>query len=202
MSDFESVRAILHSKYIDPSNVKPYTGLHINTNGTIEKREKRFIDLIVLGDMILSTPSLESYRVNKDPLYRYDGSMSARLPKEMDHRILSYDSLENRRYRSLRMKQPIPWNVTRVFQERCNKSSCSIEILNSPFVLVGGVVSPRAEPSKTIRIQTAPGYRLLLNQIPNQDQTMVPQRFNKLSPFVTEYGSNPNTNPVLRQFLA
>lgn len=74
------------------------------------------------GDLILSTPSLESYRVNKDPLHRYDGSMSARLPKEFDHRILSYDSLENRRYRSLRMKQPIPWNVTRVFQERCKRS--------------------------------------------------------------------------------
>ena len=72
--------------------------------------------------MILSTPSLESYRVNQDPLYPYDGSMSARLPKEIDYRILSYDSLENRRYRSLRMKQPIPSNVTRILQERCKKS--------------------------------------------------------------------------------
>ncbi len=69
--------------------------------------------------MILSTPSLESYRVNKDPLYRYDGNMSAHLTKEVDFRILSYDSLENRRYQSLRMKQPIPLNVTRIFQERC-----------------------------------------------------------------------------------
>ena len=71
------------------------------------------------GDVILSTPSLDSYRVNKDPLYPYDGSMSARLPKEVDYRILSYDSLENRRYRSLRMKQPSPFNVARIFQERC-----------------------------------------------------------------------------------
>lgn len=51
-------------------------------------------------------------------------------------------------------------------------------------------------------MQTAPGYRLVLDQLPNQDQTMVSQRFNKLSPFVTEHGSNPNSNPVLRQFLA
>jgi hypothetical protein len=50
--------------------------------------------------------------------------MSARLPKEVDYRILSYDSLENRRYESLRMKQPEPHNVTRIFQERCkNKYS-------------------------------------------------------------------------------
>lgn len=69
--------------------------------------------------MVLSTPSLDSYRVNKDPLYRYDGCMSARLPKEVDYRILAYDSLENRRYQSLRMKQPVPNNVTRIFQERC-----------------------------------------------------------------------------------
>jgi len=33
MADLESIRAILHSKYIDSSNVKPYTGLHINTGG-------------------------------------------------------------------------------------------------------------------------------------------------------------------------
>ena len=68
--------------------------------------------------------------------------------------------------------------------------------------LVGTVVSPRPEPSKTIRISTAPGYRIIFDQLPNQDQTMVPQRFNKLSPFVTEHGNNPNANPVLRQSLA
>jgi hypothetical protein len=45
--------------------------------------------------------------------------MSARVPKEVDYRILAYDSLENRRYQSLRMKQPVPNNVTRIFQERC-----------------------------------------------------------------------------------
>jgi hypothetical protein len=45
--------------------------------------------------------------------------MSARSPKEVDYRILAYDSLENRRYQSLRMKQPVPHNVTRIFQERC-----------------------------------------------------------------------------------
>lgn len=77
-----------------------------------------------------------------------------------------------------------------------------VMLISFLVVLVGNVVSPRAEPSKTLRIQTAPGYRLLVNQIPNQDQTMVPQRFNKLSPFVTEHGLNPNANPVLRQFLA
>ena len=68
--------------------------------------------------------------------------------------------------------------------------------------LVGPVISPRAEPSRTIRVQTAPGYRLLVTQIPNQDQTMVPQRFNKLSPFVTESGNNPNANPILRESAA
>ena len=124
MTDLESVRTILHSKYIDPSNVKPYTGLHINTTGkekfVISHLESKYqVDLPISGDLILSTPSLESYRVNQDPLYPYDGNMSARFPKEIDYRILSYDSLENRRYRSLRMKQPIPSNVTRILQERC-----------------------------------------------------------------------------------
>ncbi|CAF0786051.1 unnamed protein product [Rotaria sordida] len=169
MAELDSIRAILYSKNIDSSQVKPYTGLHINAG----------------GDLILSTPSLESYRVNNDPLYRYGGSMSARLPKEVDYRILSYDSLESRRYQSLRMKQPLPHNVTRILQER-----------------FGSVVSPRADPSKTIRSHTAPGYRILVEKIPNQDQTMVSQRFNKLSPFVTEYGNNPNANPVLRQSVA
>jgi len=45
--------------------------------------------------------------------------MSARLSKEIDHRILSYDSLENHRYQRLRMRQPIPRYVTRIFEERC-----------------------------------------------------------------------------------
>jgi hypothetical protein len=39
MSDLESVRAILYSKYIDPNNVKPYTGLHINIGGKKNKQE-------------------------------------------------------------------------------------------------------------------------------------------------------------------
>ncbi len=69
--------------------------------------------------MILSTPSLESYRVNNDPLYRYEGNMSARHSNGVDHRILSYNSLENRRYQLLRMKQPVPRYVTRIFEERC-----------------------------------------------------------------------------------
>ncbi len=69
--------------------------------------------------MILSTPSLDSYRVNNDPLYRYEGNMSARLANAVDHRILSYNSLENRRYQTLRMKQPIPRYVTRIYEERC-----------------------------------------------------------------------------------
>lgn len=76
----------------------------------------------IKGDLILSTPSLESYRVNNDPLYRYEGSMSARLPAELDRRILSYNTLEHRRYQSLRMKQPGPRYVTRIFDERCKKS--------------------------------------------------------------------------------
>lgn len=70
------------------------------------------------------------------------------------------------------------------------------------IILVGPVSTPRAEPSRTIRTQTAPGYRLVLDKLPNQDQTMVSQRFNKLSPFVTEYGTNPAANPVLRQSVA
>jgi hypothetical protein len=127
--------------------------------------------------------------------------MSARLPKEVDHRILSYDSLENRRYQSLRMKQPVPRYVTRIFQERC-KSTVRPNTLNVLFFLVGSVISPRAEPSRTIRMHTAPGYRSLVDQIPNQDHTMVSQRFNKLSPFVTEHGNNPNANPLLRESVA
>ncbi|CAF1263087.1 unnamed protein product [Rotaria magnacalcarata] len=166
MANVDSIRAVLFSKNLDPSQVKPYTGLHINAT----------------GDLILSTPSLDSYRVNHDPLYRYEGNMSARLSKEIDHRILSYDSLESQRYQSLRMKQPLPNNVTRVLKER-----------------LGSVASPRADPSKTIRIKTVPGYRFLVHKLPNQDQTMISQRFNKLSPFVTEHGNNPNSNPALRQ---
>jgi len=64
------------------------------------------------------------------------------------------------------------------------------------------VISPRVEPARTIRVHTAPGYRLLIDRIPNQDQTMVSQRFNKLSPFVTEHGNNPNANPILRESVA
>ena len=60
----------------------------------------------------------------------------------------------------------------------------------------------RTDPSRTIRVQTAPGYRLVVDQIPNQDQTMISQRFNKISPFVTEQGNNPNLNPILRQSVA
>ncbi len=45
--------------------------------------------------------------------------MPAHFP---DYRILSYDSLEHRRYQSLRMKQPVPLSVTRIFQERCKNS--------------------------------------------------------------------------------
>jgi hypothetical protein len=69
-------------------------------------------------------------------------------------------------------------------------------------LLVGTSDTPRPEPSKTVRVSTSPGYRLVLDPIAHQDQTMVSQRFNKLSPFVTEHGTNPNANPVLRQSLA
>ncbi len=69
--------------------------------------------------MILSTPSLDSYRVNNDPLYRYDGNVSPRRAAELDNRILSYNSLEHRRYQSLRMRQPSPRYVSRIFEERC-----------------------------------------------------------------------------------
>ncbi|CAF3817373.1 unnamed protein product [Rotaria sordida] len=134
------------------------------------------------SDLILSTPSLDSCRVNNDPIYRYAGNISTHLPKRVDYRILSYNSLENRRYHSLRMKQPVPHYVTRIYDER-----------------FGSAVSPRTEPSRTIRINKEPGYQLLVDQIPNQDQTMISQRFNKLSPFVTEHGNNPNANPILRE---
>jgi len=56
---------------------------------------------------------------------------------------------------------------------------------------VGSVVSPRSDPKRTVRVQTSPGYRVLAEQLPNQDQTMVSQRFNKISPFVTEQGNSP-----------
>ena len=155
------------------------------------------------GDVILSTPSLESYRVTNDPLYRYEGHMSARRSNDVDHRILSYNSLEHRRYQSLRMKQPGPRYVSRIFEERCKRTyfHC-LSILLLFVILVGPIVSPRTDPSKTIRLHTAPGYRLLVEQIPNQDETMVSQRFNKLSPFVTEHGNNPVANPVLRETVA
>ena len=153
--------------------------------------------------MILSTPSLESYRMNNDPLYRYEGHMSARRSNDVDHRILSYNSLEHRRYQSLRMKQPGPRYVSRIFEERCRKTIFTYSIHSMHFsFLVGPVVTPRTDPSKTLRMHTAPGYRLLVEQMANQDETMVSQRFNKLSPFVTEHGNNPNANPVLRESVA
>lgn len=71
------------------------------------------------GDVVLSTPSLDSYRVNNDPVYRYEGTICDRPPKDVDHRILSYKALENRRYQSLRVKQPVPHYVTRIYEERC-----------------------------------------------------------------------------------
>lgn len=40
MSELESIKEILYSKYIDPNNVKPYTGLHINTSGKRERKNK------------------------------------------------------------------------------------------------------------------------------------------------------------------
>jgi hypothetical protein len=40
MADLDSIKAILYSKNIDSSNVKPYTGLHINSSG--EKITKLF----------------------------------------------------------------------------------------------------------------------------------------------------------------
>lgn len=156
---------------------------------------------LILGDVILSTPSLDSYRVNQDPLYRYDGNLSTRLSTEVDHRLLSYDRLENRRYQTLRMRPPTQSYINRIYDERC-MMFLPIRISQSNILfefLVGPVVTPRVEPSRTIRIQTAPGYRLLINRIPNQDQTMVPQRFNKLSPFVTEQVHNPNTNSILQE---
>jgi hypothetical protein len=66
------------------------------------------------------------------------------------------------------------------------------------YRLVGSVSSPRANPSKTVRIQAKPGYQLLLNQLPNQDQTMISQRFNKLIPFVTDCANNSHVNPILQ----
>ncbi|CAF0921944.1 unnamed protein product [Adineta steineri] len=168
MTELDSIKAILHSKHIDSSHVKPYTGLRIKKS----------------GDIILTTPSLESYRINNDPLYKYKGNMSTDLPKEIDYRILSYDSLENQRYQSLKMKQPVPYQVTRIFQER-----------------FGSVVSPHVDSSKIVRISKAPGYRLLRDQIPNQDRTMVSQHFNKISPFVTDHGNNPQANSLFRQSM-
>lgn len=128
--------------------------------------------------------------------------MSGQLPADVDKRILSYDSLENRRYQALRVKQPVPHYVTRIFQERCKNTQSVVLTSTCLVLLVGAADTPRSEPSKTVRVSTSPGYRLVLDRIPHQDQTMVSQRFNKLSPFVTEHGTNPNANPVLRQSLA
>ena len=44
------------------------------------------------------------------------------LQTAVDHRILSYNSLENRRYQTLRMKQPVPRYVTRIYEERCKST--------------------------------------------------------------------------------
>lgn len=105
---------------------------------------------------------------------------------------------------------PFEWNsLFPITSLESFKNDVNIDILYSfnndcsnSILLVGTVASPRPDPSKTLRTQTAPGYRILVDHIPNQDQTMVSQRFNKLSPFVTEHGNNPNANPVLREFSA
>ncbi|CAF0911337.1 unnamed protein product [Adineta ricciae] len=169
MSDLDTLRSLLYSRSIDSNNVKPYTGFHYNA----------------AGDLVLSTPSLDSYRVNKDPMYPFEGGRPQHPPNELDQRVLNYNTLEMRRYQFLRMKQPASRYVSRIFEERFGSAS-----------------SPRAEPKRTIRIAKAPGYRLLLDRIANQDQTMVSQRFNKIAPFVTEHGTNVNADPVLRQMMA
>lgn len=120
MDELDTIRAVLYSKSIDSSNVKPYTGLHLNTTGNERRLNRSSISfLFSLGDLILSTPSLESYRVNNDPIYRYTGNMSLSTSGGVDKRILSYDTLETRRYQTLKVKQPVPHNVTRILQERC-----------------------------------------------------------------------------------
>ncbi|CAF1284826.1 unnamed protein product, partial [Adineta ricciae] len=120
---------------------------------------------------------------NNDPIHRYEDRMSANLPKEVDYRILSYDALENRRYQQLGMKQPMPYQVTRIFQER-----------------FGSIASPRVDSSRIVRTSTIPGFHFV-DQIPDSSRTMVSQRFNKISPFVTEHGNKPNSNPLLRQSM-
>lgn len=71
------------------------------------------------GDLVLSTPSLDSYRVNKDPMYPFEGGRPQHPPNELDQRVLNYNTLEMRRYQFLRMKQPASRYVSRIFEERC-----------------------------------------------------------------------------------
>jgi len=84
--------------------------------------------------VILSTPSLDSFRVNNDPRYRYDGNLSARSSNGADHRMLSYDRLENRRYQSLRMKPPTQSYITRIYDERCKIFTNDSLILTCHFI--------------------------------------------------------------------
>lgn len=45
--------------------------------------------------------------------------MSLSTSSGVDKRMLSYDTLETQRYQTLKVKQPVPHNVTRILHERC-----------------------------------------------------------------------------------
>lgn len=65
--------------------------------------------------------------MNNDPIYRYEGNMSSSTSGGVDKRILSYDTLETRRYQTLKVKQPVPHNVTRILHERCKSIDFDFE---------------------------------------------------------------------------
>ena len=147
------------------------------------------------GDIVLTTPSLESLRLTSEPRHPYRAMLSARRSNELDQHMLLYDSLEDRRYKSLAIKQPIAHHVARIFQERCKTANGSFVLsFPSSCFLVG-----RTKPSQTGQLLDASQHRSASDRLPHLDQTMVSQRFNKISPFATDHGSHPH---VHRQSLS
>ena len=169
----DTIRSVLDSRGFDSSHVQPYTGLHLNASGkqtlsslltrfevrsvceaTVKSNDDSFFHnqhhrfpFLFEGDIVLTTPSLESLRLTSEPRYPYRAMLSARRSNELDQHTLLYDSLEDRRYQSLAIKRPIVHHVARIFHERCkttNEWLVSLALFSSR---PGGTVTRRIPAS-------------------------------------------------------
>ena len=158
-----------------------------NDDSFVDRQTHRFRFLFE-GDIILTTPSLESLRLTSEPRYSYRTMLSARHSNELAQHTLLYDVLEDRRYRSLAIKQPISDHVARIFHERCKTANESLVLSFLSFYSIVG----RSEPSQTGQLPDASKHRSASDRLSHVDQTMVSQRFNKISPFATNHGDHPH----------